>query len=385
VAGILEALERIFNEGKKSDQVVPALLKAHPKWGSRDRNFVAENTYEIVRNKVYLDYLVDGENNLRKVLGTWLILKGGYALDHEIFEGLDSEELLIRAQQKLKPEIRFSIDETLSRRAVDELGEDRWYRELEAMHTPAPVFIRVNLQHVSVAKLKQRLEEKGILTETVPGVPTALKITKRSNLQSLEEYQKGWFEIQDAGSQCISTFLGVNAGEFIIDACAGAGGKTLHLADMLGKKGSILALDVEEYKLKELERRVQRNKVKNVQSALWSPAMLEQYKGKADAVLMDVPCSGLGVLRRNPDAKYALTVDFLDEIRGVQKAILKSYSTLLKPGGRLVYATCSLLPSENARQVAEFLAENPAFSLVKEQQIWPSETHFDGFYMALLK
>lgn len=383
MAGIIEALERIFTEGKKSDHVVPALLKSYPKWGSRDRNFVAENTYEVVRNKRFLDTVVEGD--LSKILGAWLILKGHYDAENPFFEGLDAEEIQRKAQEKCTPEVRFSIEDALSARAVAELGEERWYRELEAMHAPAPVYLRVNLQQVSMEKLQRRLEEKGIPTEQVENVSSALKVLKRANLQALEEYNKGWFEIQDAGSQTIAAFLGVHAGEFIIDACAGAGGKTLHLADMLGKGGKILALDVEEYKLKELERRAIRNKVKQVKAALWSPEVLKENKGKADAVLLDVPCSGLGVLRRNPDAKYTLTPAFIDEVRQVQEKILNEYSTLLKSGGRMVYATCSLLPSENAEQVAQFIANNPSFSLVKEQQIWPSETQFDGFYMALMQ
>lgn len=385
LAGVLEALERIFKDGKKSDHVVPALLKANPKWGSRDRNFVAENTYEIVRNKRLLDFLVENTEDLRLHLGAWLILKGAYEGGNEIFEGINPEEIQTRLEKDLPAEIKFSIGEELSSRAKAELGEERWYRELEAMHAPAPVFLRVNVQHINVEKLQHRLEAKGIPTERVASVPSALKVLKRSNLQALEEYNKGWFEIQDAGSQCIAPFLGVKDGEFIIDACAGAGGKTLHLADLLGKGGRILALDVEEYKLKELERRALRNKVKQVKTAMWSPGLLEDYKGTADAVLMDVPCSGLGVIRRNPDAKYALSPAFVDEIRAVQQQILQDYSTLLKPGGRMVYATCSLLPSENAEQVAQFLSQNPTFSLVKEEQIWPSETGFDGFYMALMQ
>lgn len=394
--GIEEALEKIFGQGKKSDQVVPAILKAHPKWGSRDRNFVAENTYEIVRNKRLLLYVLEEAvsgaalsdvttpgiaSPYRKMMGAWLILKG---YDDASFDGLDPDRIRERAAVSA-PEIRFSVPDSLSSLIKKELGDERWYRELEAMSAPADVFLRVNLHRIPKAKLKGALEEKGIFTDEVEGVETALKLLKRSNLTLTEEFRKGYFEVQDAGSQLISSFLGPQPGELVVDACAGAGGKTLHLADLMKNRGRLLALDVETVKLKELENRAQRNRVGIVTTRGMDPEVITELYEQADKLLLDVPCSGLGVIRRNPDAKEALTADFLEEVKGVQAEILKNYSRMVKPGGMLVYATCSILPSENREQVDRFLAENSGYTLIDDRQIWPSESGFDGFYMALIR
>lgn len=383
VRGILEALQSA--ETKKVDHVLPALLKAQPKWGSRDRNFVAENTYEVVRNKRFIQFLLGGDATPSKMLGAWLILKGLYDPEEEIFRYLDPEVIQDNARSDMPLEIRFSLPDELSQRAKRELGDDRWAKEAEAMHGQAPVYLRVNERWITRDKLVSVLLSKDIAVEPVASVPSAIKVLKRAGLNQLEEYKKGFFEIQDAGSQEIAYFLDPQAGEFIVDTCAGAGGKTLHLADLSRNKAKILALDVEEGKLEELEKRAARNRVSQVETSLWNNDILDQYRGQADAVLMDVPCSGLGVLRRNPDAKELLTEAYIDSIRDVQAEILQKYSALVRKGGRLVYATCSLLPSENEGQVKRFLENHGDFELIKDKQIWPSETDFDGFYMALLR
>lgn len=384
--GIKEALEWIFIGGKKSDQVVPALLKAHPKWGSRDRSFVARNTYEIVRNKRLILHCLDhsgppDEGILSRMIGAWLILKGE---DEGFFDVEDPDTIKKRAQVS-EPRLRFSMPDPLNDYMISELGEERWYKELEAMSSPADVYLRVNLKAVSREKLQAVLKEKGIETETVKEVDGALKLLKKANLTATEEFRKGAFEIQDAGSQLIAAFLEPVPGSVVIDACAGAGGKTLHLADLMGNKGKIIALDVEAAKLNELQARALRNKARIVSTALVTATTVNRYAAQADYLLLDVPCSGSGVIKRNPDAKEKLTEEFITAVRKVQESILRDYSAMLKPGGKMVYATCSLLPSENREQVAAFLEGNPSFELVKDRQIWPSETGFDGFYMALLQ
>ena len=373
----------IFLRGKKSDQVVPALLKSHPKWGSRDRNFVAENTYEMVRNRRLIVHCLNGSSDLRRMVGAWLILKGRDD-GSDYFEGLNREEITERGKVTL-PAIRFSVPDDLNDFMLSELGPERWYTELEAMSRPADVFLRTNLRHLSREQLQEALAARGIETGVVDNMPAALKVLKKANLIATEEFRNGAFEIQDGGSQLIGTFLRPEPGACVVDACAGAGGKTLHIADLMQNKGQILAMDVAADKLKELERRAQRNKVSIVTTGLPEPATLEAYRGKADFLLLDVPCSGTGVLKRNPDAKERLTVNFIREIQDVQQSILDKYSTLVKPGGKMVYATCSLLPTENSRQVEAFLGRNGQFKCLDEQQIWPSETGFDGFYMALLE
>jgi 16S rRNA (cytosine967-C5)-methyltransferase len=204
-------------------------------------------------------------------------------------------------------------------------------------------------------------------------------------LQQLSSYKNGYFEIQDAASQLVAPFLQLKPGLKVIDACAGAGGKTLHIACLMQNKGSIIALDKEAKKLEELERRAQRAGVRIINAKVASKQEISNLKESADRLLLDVPCSGLGVLRRNPDTKWKLNPSFIEEIQKVQASILNEYSTMLKPGGLMVYATCSILPLENNLQVQKFLTNHlNEFELIEEQRIMPSEG-FDGFYMALLK
>lgn len=386
--GIQAILTEVFVNDRKSDQVVPVVLKANPKWGSRDRSFVAENSYEIVRNKRLLLHCLDfggeiTEKEIQQMTATWLILKG-LNDDSPFFDGLNIEKIKERALVS-EPSIKFSMPDELNTFIISELGEERWYAELEAMSVPADVYLRVNLNRITREKLQNILKSKNIETEAVEGLDGALKLIKRTNLSSSEEFRKGLFEVQDAGSQLIGSFLNPKSGSVVIDACAGAGGKTLQLADLMQNKGHIVAMDVEGAKLSELKNRTLRNKVSIVETELIGDSVIDNYEAAADYLLLDVPCSGLGVIKRNPDAKEKLNVDFIQEIKLVQQNILSNYSSMLKSGGEMVYATCSLLPSENRQQVDLFLEKNKDFELAKDQQIWPSETGFDGFYMALLK
>ncbi|MCL4125146.1 UNVERIFIED_CONTAM: hypothetical protein GTU68_009202 [Idotea baltica] len=174
----------------------------------------------------------------------------------------------------------------------------------------------------------------------------------------------------------------------VVDACAGAGGKTLHIASLMENKGQIIAMDIYANKLHELKRRAKRNGAHNIETrAIESTKTIKKLYDKADRVLIDSPCSGLGVLRRNPDAKWKLQPDFLDKIRKTQQEILQQYSRMVKVDGKLVYATCSVLPSENQNQVQEFLNSESGknFTLVKDKKVSAHKSGFDGFYMALLE
>src|SRR5690606_33616386 len=195
-----------------------------------------------------------------------------------------------------------------------------------------------------------------------------------------EVFKNGWFEVQDAGSQLISPYLNVQPGMRVVDACAGAGGKTLHLSALMENKGQIYSLDIHEWKLLELKKRAKRNGAQNVQTKV-----IRKMEDSADRVLIDAPCSGLGVLSRNPDAKWKLTPEFIENVKSEQAKILNDYCKMVKPGGAMVYATCSILPSENQNQVENFLKNHPEFKLVREKQLLPSQTGFDGFYMAYLE
>jgi len=202
-----------------------------------------------------------------------------------------------------------------------------------------------------------------------------------------EAFQKGLFEVQDAASQCVAPFTQVEAGMRVVDACAGAGGKSLHLATMMQNKGQLIALDIHAYKLKELKRRAKRAGAHNIETrVIESTKVIKKLHQSADRVLLDAPCSGMGVLRRNPDAKWKLNSEFIKRITKEQQQILTQYAHMVKPGGKLVYVTCSILPQENEDQISRFLSSEigQLFSLEKERHMWPSVQGFDGFYMARL-
>ena len=230
--------------------------------------------------------------------------------------------------------------------------------------------------------------DEGIETLTLKDYPDALQLKERGNIFRTEAFKNGFFEVQDASSQLVADFLDVQPGMRVADTCAGAGGKSLHLASKMDNKGQVIALDIYGNKLKELKRRAKRNGAHNIETReIDSTKVIKKLHDKMDRVLIDAPCSGLGVLRRNPDAKWKLQPEFIENIKSTQQQILNDYSKMVKSGGKLVYATCSILPSENQNQVASFLkSENGKdFKLVKDKKVLASESGFDGFYMALLE
>jgi 16S rRNA (cytosine967-C5)-methyltransferase len=200
-------------------------------------------------------------------------------------------------------------------------------------------------------------------------------------------FKAGLFEVQDASSQLVAAALAVEPGMRVIDACAGAGGKALHLAALMENKGKILAMDVEEWKLQQTKLRARRDGVSIIEpKAIEGTKTIKRLKESADRLLLDVPCSGLGVLRRNPDTKWKLSLDSIQKVQETQQEILQSYPSMLKPGGQMVYATCSILPSENELQVKKFLESEAGknFELIEDKKVLAQESGFDGFYIARL-
>ncbi|HAI43578.1 MAG TPA: RNA methyltransferase, partial [Maribacter sp.] len=203
-----------------------------------------------------------------------------------------------------------------------------------------------------------------------------------------QAFKNGMFEVQDASSQLVSDFLDIEPGQRVVDTCAGAGGKSLHLAALMENKGQLIFMDIYGSKLKELKRRARRNGAHNIEvREIDSTKVYKKLYGSADRVLIDAPCTGLGVLRRNPDSKWKMQPEFLDKIVKTQHEIIRNYSKIVKPGGKMVYATCSILPQENSHQVQSFLKseEGKDFTLVKDKKIYASKSGYDGFYMALLE
>ncbi len=273
---------------------------------------------------------------------------------------------------------------------LQELGyselKAKWDVERKALGEEPHRFIRANTLKTTRENLAHLLSEEGVVTKPVAGAPLALEVTSNSALFRTKCFKDGLFEQQDAGSQVIGAFVGAQSGERVIDACAGAGGKTLQLAASMEGKGVIIAMDTEGWKLDDLKKRAKRAGAFNIEPRLIdSTKVIKRMDQTADRVLIDAPCSGLGVIRRMPDSKWRDGREHLKELREVQADILNRYAKMAKVGGIVVYSTCSILPSENEEQVKKFLEVNEGkFELVEDNHIMPS-SGFDGFYMAKLK
>lgn len=388
---VIDSLNSIFNEGVYADKAVEFALKKDARWGARDRKFVAETIYEIVRWKRLYNEIAETKDhysreNLWKLFTVWAVLRGIQLPDWKYFENAPERRIKGKFDQVQNiRKIKESIPDWLDELGALELGKT-WEQELTALNKQAPVVLRTNTLRTSRQKLEKILAENEIETKIDPNYKDALVLAERKNVFRTDAFQSGFFEVQDASSQLVAEFLEVKPGMRVVDTCAGAGGKTLHLAALMENKGQIIAMDIYAGKLKELKRRAKRAGAHNIQPRLIeSSKTIKKLKESADRVLIDAPCSGLGVLKRNPDAKWKLQPEFIENIKKTQAEILDSYSKLVKKGGKLVYATCSILPSENEEQVAAFLENNPNFSLVNENKVSPSKSGYDGFYMALLE
>lgn len=395
VDAVVDGFLQINNDGLYADKVIERLLKRDKRWGSKDRAFIAETLYELIRYKRLYTEIAQEKvpftvQSTRRVFAVWAVLRG-ITLPEWYFEGTPERRIKGRFDALSKERaVRESVPDWLDALGVKELGEEVWTRELHALNQQAQVVLRVNTLKTDKAALQAQLSKEGYETAPLEGLPDALQLEKRANVFLSEAFKQGLFELQDAASQRVAPLL---LGDWtptqgslkVADCCAGAGGKTLHLASLMGGKGKIVAMDIYQQKLDELSRRAKRNGAFNIETRPVEAKYLKRQRGSFDKVLIDAPCSGLGVLRRNPDTKWKLTPEFLDQIRSTQAQILEQYSQLVKDGGQLVYATCSVLPSENQQQVQRFL-QSPAgqrFTLVEEHQIWATEG-YDGFYMALI-
>lgn len=391
---VIDGLTLIFNEGNYADKVIQQLLKRDKRWGARDRAFVAETTYDIVRWKRLYAEIADvkepfDRDNLWRMFAVWATLKGIKLPDWKYFTDTPTRKIKGRFDELSKiRKFKESIPDWLDELGAKELGENVWTREIAALNEQADVILRVNTLKTTKEKLQEELFDLGHETEFLQNYPNALKLKERANVFTTEAFKNGLFEVQDASSQLVADFLNVQPGMRVVDACAGAGGKTLHIASLMENKGQIIALDIFENKLKELKRRAKRNGAHNIETrVIDSTKVIKKLHDSADRVLIDAPCSGLGVLRRNPDAKWKLEPQFIEDIKNTQQEILQQYSKMVKTGGQLVYATCSILPSENQNQVEVFLKSDAGkdFTLVKDEKILAHKSGYDGFYMALLE
>ncbi len=391
---VIDSLMAIFNEGVYADKVVALALKKDKRWGSKDRKFVAETIYEIVRwKRLYAEIAEVKEpytrDNVWRIFAVWAVLRGITLPDWKYFENTPVRRIKGKFDELSKiRKFKESIPDWMDEIGVKELGEKKWSQEIAAQNKQAEVILRVNTLKTTKEKLRAILMDDNIETEFLKDYQDALILKERANVFLTQAFKDGLFEVQDASSQLVAYYLDVEPGMRVVDTCAGAGGKTLHLASLMNNKGQLIAMDIYESKLKQLKTRAKRNGVHNVEfRVIDSTKVIKKLHEKADRVLIDAPCSGLGVLKRNPDSKWKLQPEFIDNIKKVQSEVLENYSKIVKPGGKMVYATCSVLPSENQEQIKHFLNSEAgkSFSFVKEHKVLAHESGFDGFYMALLE
>jgi 16S rRNA (cytosine967-C5)-methyltransferase len=383
VNSLAQILQDVFLNGRYADKAIERAFKQNAQWGSRDRRFIAEGVYDIVRYYRLYASLAESENNFWFMVACWLVTKDVEIPDWPEFKHVNPA--LVKERKKELSQnvvVRESYPDWLWERGVTELGKNTWGEQAIALNKQAEVYLRVNSLKCNREDALKKLLEENIAGDITPEIPECIKLQKRENIFRSKLFRDGMIEVQDGGSQQIAHFLDPKSGDVILDACAGAGGKSLHLAALMKNKGKIISMDVEDWKLEELKKRARRAGAFNIETRLGSKnPTIKGLEGKADKVLLDVPCSGSGVLKRNPDAKWKLSNEGINEIIQVQRSILNEYSKAVRKGGILVYSTCSIFPSENKKQVTDFLESHSEFKLECEKIILPSGS-FDGFYMA---
>lgn len=386
--GLHDALASTFIDGYYADKVLEKTFKANKKWGSKDRNFVASSFYEIVRYKRKYAYIIDSpiqENSIYSLITAYLLEQGYEIPTFDEFSDIPIKKIKKRLSEDIPSlAIELSYPDWIFEKLKAAYPND-YQAILTALNEPAKVYLRVNTLKTQLSKTIQELLKQQILSQSVEDTPNAIVLNERKNIFSTPIFKDGWIEVQDISSQKVALALNPKPGMRVIDACAGAGGKTLHLASLMENKGQIIALDIHEWKLKELKRRARRAGAHNIETrAIENSKTIKRLKDGADALLIDAPCTGLGVLKRNPDAKWKINEDFLHRVVKEQADILDRYSQMLRKGGNMVYATCSILPEENEQQIEQFLSNHPDFELMNQEHLLPHQTGYDGFFIAHL-
>ncbi len=393
IKAIFNALKDIFENGVFADKAIEKVMRANKKWDVRERSFVSDVTYDIVRNWRLLmaSAGVEGkltDKNLWAIFGTYLVFDGYDLPESEYFRNVNEKKIISQLEKFSQiRKIRESVPDWLDKLGETELGKN-WDKTIRALNQRPTTVLRANSLKTNPKELQTILEEEKITDSSlVVWSPDAVQLKFPRNVFRTEAFHKGLFEVQDASSQMVSEYLNALPGMRVIDACAGAGGKTLHLAALMKNKGRIIALDVKENKLLELKKRATRADVKIVETrTIDSSKVIKRLKDSADRLLLDVPCSGLGVLRRNPDSKWKLTMEEIERVKKIQREVLLNFSGMTKVGGKMVYATCSILPSEGEEQVKWFLNEvGESWNFIGEKRYLPEVHYADGFYMALLE
>lgn len=404
-----ELLHRVMKFDSPADGVVSAFFREHRALGARERHTLAETTYEVLRNRLLYQHLAQsgkGEMERRLAILAWQGNEGFLraALNEQEQQWLEKVKLVDRAS--LPEKLRHNLPEWLAEPLHVALGDEFWPL-VDSMNRPAALDLRVNTFKAKRDEVQAALAKAHIEAVPTPYSPWGLRIEGKPNLSKLEVFTQGEVEVQDEGSQLLALMTDAKRGEMVVDFCAGAGGKTLALGASMRNTGRLYAFDTSGHRLAALKPRLARSGLSNVypvQIAHERDDRIKRLAGKIDRVLVDAPCSGLGTLRRNPDMKWRQSPQAIGELKLKQAAILESAARLVKPGGRLVYATCSLLDEENeavARAFSEAHARDfkslsasevldkahvaDAQTLVRDGflRLWPHKHATDGFFAAV--
>jgi 16S rRNA (cytosine967-C5)-methyltransferase len=377
-----EAAAQVLRLERPADSELSAFFRAHPKLGQQDRALVAETVFAILRRRRLLEYVVPGASVRDLVLVCWAVLLGANVRELESVATAASLATLGDAKAAARGGLPFEVEcdlpDWLIARLEPRFGRDALLALARGLLQPAPLDLRVNTLKKTRDEVRSDLAASGIQAKMTPFSPEGLRVEGKPAINRHPLFKDGAVEVQDEGSQLLCHLVAARRGEMVVDFCAGAGGKTLALGMLMRSTGRLYAYDVSESRLTRLRERVARAGLSNVHvQRLESErdVRLTRLAGKIDRVLVDAPCSGLGTLRRNPDLKWRQTPEAVEEMRVKQRAILIAASRLVKPGGRLVYATCSLLEEENQAIVRGFVSEyrdfavRPASEVLAEERI----------------
>lgn len=403
-----ELLRNVLRLDSPADAVVSAFFRQHKGLGPRERHTLAETAYNVLRHRLLYQHLAQSGSGMME---RRLAILGWQGSDTYLRGALGPHEAewVGRARgvdlKTLPDKLRHNLPEWLAAPLQATLGDEFWPL-VDSLNQSAPLDLRVNALKAKREDVLAVLQQAGIAAAPSPHSPWGVRVEGKPALNKLELFTRGDVEVQDEGSQLLALLTEAKRGEMVVDFCAGAGGKTLALGAMMRNTGRLYAFDVSGHRLDALKPRLARSGLSNVYPAQIAHERDERIKrlaGKIDRVLVDSPCSGLGTLRRNPDLKWRQSPQALDELRAKQGAILASAARLLKPGGRLVYATCSLLQAENEDIAAAFSSEHKDFGPLQAREVlqrakvskadelvtgdclrlWPHRHQTDGFFAAV--
>lgn len=374
-----ESVEQVLCGQRQSEDLAVSVPKLHRKWGARDRRFFITSLFDLLRYWIRFVRLVDGDYSATDRM---LIRKALYAMWYS--QGKDlallpgGPEFSVQRDAEMPNDAWESFPDELAQMLREEYA-DTADEIMRVMNEPAKLCLRVNLLKTSVRKMEEILRQADISFTTLDDVPGAIILDKHRNLRDYEWMQKGWVEVQDVSSQRLGHFIRPREGSRILDACAGTGGKSLHLASLTANRAAIFATDIYPAKLDMLDRRVKRDGATSVRRL---PPDDLHHPGKFDLILLDVPCTGSGTLRHKPEAKLRLNRQVVEQKIELQRLIVNDNIPRLADGGEIIYSTCSIFHAENRGQV-DFFINKYGLKLLDESVISPLQG-FDGFYMARL-